>query len=122
MLVLLSPLITASGFGPVSATALPPCTAPNTNMPLWTLTGWSTNFTDPEGDTVIFRLSNELTEYEALCVRQGLYPEGQCYRAGESTTGVDNPPKEDDTGTLFSYNEWVGKLEVYQEWSCTNNR
>jgi len=61
---------------------------------------------------VIFRLSNSLTGYGALCFRRGAFPEGQCIWV-EGGTGED-----DDTETWFSYNERIGELVVYQEWGC----
>jgi len=95
-----------------SSIHLPPCSSPDLNTPLWTLSDWTTDFTRPDAVTVIFGLSNTLTGYSARCFRDGIYPEGYCVWT-EGGTG-----EGDDTGTLFTYYERVGELSVYQEWSC----
>lgn len=94
---------------------LPPCTSPDLNTPFWTITDWFTDFTIPEEENVRFHLNNTLTGYTALCSRIGPYPEGYCVWVSGGRG------EEDDTGTLFSYNERTGKFEIYQEWSCVEN-
>ena len=99
-----------------SPTPLPPCTSPDANKPLWTLSDWTTDFSRPDANAVIFNLSNTLTGYSTRCFRDGIYPEGYCV-PNEGGTGED-----DDIGTLFTYYERVGELSVYQEWSCAGER
>ena len=102
----------------------------------------NTEVTNPEDYTLLFHLTNTLTGYTALCTRVGIYPEGTCVLNSSSsassastitsTPGPATPDPErsaggagggdgegeDTTGTIFSYNERVGSLEVYQEWVC----
>jgi hypothetical protein len=66
-------------------TCLSTCLPPTQDTPLCTLTDWSTEFTLPDGGAVIFRLSNTLTGYGALCFRRGAFPEGQCIWAEGGT-------------------------------------
>ncbi|KAK0651101.1 hypothetical protein B0T16DRAFT_403177 [Cercophora newfieldiana] len=101
---------------PVFCAPVPACAPPDLNTPLWTVSDWSTDFTLPDGGAVIFRLYNTLTGYGALCFRRGPFPEGQCIWV-EGGIGED-----DDTETGFSYDEKVGDLLVYQEWSCDAGR
>ncbi|KAM7215763.1 hypothetical protein V8F06_008873 [Rhypophila decipiens] len=85
--------------------------------PLWTLKDWSTDYTVEDGGSIIFRLVNNLTGYDALCFRRGPYPEGYCVQAitdGGEGTGTE----EDTTGTIFEYYDKIGLLEIYQEWDC----
>lgn len=97
--------------------SLSTCLPPTQDTPLWTLTDWSTDFTLPDGGSVIFRLSNTLTGYGALCFRRGALPEGQCIWAESGTQGED-----DDTQSWFSYDERVRELVVGQGWSCQGGR
>jgi len=95
----------------VGVSAIPSCVSPNPDKPLWTLSEWTTNSTSP-GGVITFLLSNTFTGYGASCFREELYPEGYCVWL-EGGMG-----EEDDTGTLFTFYERVGLLEIYQEWSC----
>lgn len=99
-----------------ASTPLPTCLTPDPDVPLWTISDWSTDFTLPDGGAVIFRLSNTLTGFGALCFRRGAFPEGQCIWV-EGGTGED-----DDTATWFWYDERLGDLRVYQDWSCDGER
>jgi hypothetical protein len=116
--LLLLPLIalsTSTDTPSSSSPPLPPCgTPPNPSNPLWKLTNWSTDFTVPNEQRVLFHLANTLTGYKAECLREGPFPNGVC--VGIPAEGSEG--SEDDTGSIFSYNEQVGVLEVYQEWSC----
>ncbi|KAK4450511.1 hypothetical protein QBC34DRAFT_493781 [Podospora aff. communis PSN243] len=89
------------------------------STPLWEVTNWSTNFTVSNEETVLFNLTNTLTGYKAECFREGPFPNGLCVGILVEEDGVAaGEGEEDDTGTIFSYNERVGVLEIYQEWSC----
>jgi len=99
----------------LSARTTPLCATPDPTLPLWIVYEWSTDFSTPNAQIVMFLLENTLTGYNALCFREGPYPEGQCTRIVEK--GGEGE-EEDTTGTIFSYNERVGVLEVYQEWDC----
>jgi hypothetical protein len=101
---------------PSARLVLPPCISPDPSTPLWFVADWSTNLTIPDDSIVTFRLNNTLTGYSASCFREGLYPQGYCARAG-SEGGAE---EEDDTATLFEYNERVEELGVYQEWACAD--
>lgn len=81
-----SPVFSSSPPLSVSQHAFPP----TQDTPLWTLTDWSTDFTLPDGGSVIFRISNTLTEYGALCFRRGALPEGQCIWVDGGTESEDD--------------------------------
>ncbi|KAM7208214.1 hypothetical protein V8F20_001494 [Naviculisporaceae sp. PSN 640] len=123
-----------SHYSPVSATrvsTLPSCPAPlldnasNTSeiTPLWTITDWSTDYTVPDGGSIIFRLLNTMTGYDALCFRRGLYPEGYCMQAvtDGNEGGTEAGQGEDTTGTIFQYYDKIGLLQIYQEWDCVGD-
>ncbi|KAM7205994.1 hypothetical protein V8F33_000824 [Rhypophila sp. PSN 637] len=90
-----------------------------TTLPLWTLKDWSTDYTLEDGGSIIFRLVNNLTRYDGLCFRRGLYPEGYCVQA-ITDDGEGTGTEEDTTGTIFQYYDKIGLLEVYQEWDCSD--
>lgn len=49
----------------------PPCTDASLN-PSWTLSGWSSNFSDPDNaDSLNFRLRNNANQYTMLCFSRG---------------------------------------------------
>ncbi|KAK3315716.1 hypothetical protein B0H66DRAFT_533990 [Apodospora peruviana] len=85
---------------------------------LWTVSAWETDYTLPDGGSIIFRLSNPMTGYNALCYRRGLYPEGYCVNAITPDSEGSAATEEDMTATLFQYYDKVGLLELYQEWDC----
>ncbi|KAK0613951.1 hypothetical protein B0T14DRAFT_527369 [Immersiella caudata] len=99
----------------LSTRTAPLCATPDPSLPLWIIYEWSTDFSTPENPIIMFLLENTLTGYTALCFREGPYPEGLCARVVEKGGEGED---EDTTGTIFSYNERVGVLEVYQEWDC----
>lgn len=117
---------------PYSANSSTPLVSPDLPpLQLWTLSDWSTDYTLPDGGSIIFRLRNTLTGYDALCFRRGLYPEGYCLQAitdgkgegeGEGEgQGSSSSSEEDTTGTIFQYYDKIGLLQVYQEWDCAES-
>jgi len=96
-----------------------PCASLSSEVAIWHLSDWFTDFSTPEmrssGGAVIFRLVNLITGFDSLCFRRGLTVQGQCIWAagGESV--------DDETETWFSFSDRDGELHIFQKWTCLDS-
>ncbi|KAK0610664.1 hypothetical protein B0T17DRAFT_545201 [Bombardia bombarda] len=100
----------------VKATHVDPynCTDRALHSPSWDITDWSADFSTPAlGDSIIFRLRNNVIDFTVLCFQRGVI--SQCFWVSGGT-GI--PELDGAVGTFFSFDKASNRLVVAQSWAC----